>query len=76
MTDLQNIMTMLGTANITYEQLKAEDVQYYSKDFPEPAASGIQISNSDSPRRIGYTGFVSVWLFDQQGKLLAVGHYE
>lgn len=42
--------------------------------FPQ-AASVYKVENTH-PERFGYSGFMSYWIFDAQGNLLSIGHYE
>ncbi len=65
MTHFDSFLAMLHEASISHSIEERETV-------PE-GGRRVVVQNS---RGQGYTGFVSDWAFDGEGKLVHVGHYE
>ena len=85
MSDLEVLKRMLDTASILYTESKDEDIAYYRTNLPT-ATHGLDLGNgptlpgkepgSYTSTPVGYASCSSLWLFDADGKLLAVGHHE
>ena len=68
-----DFVKMLKSANIPHTVYnKQEDFQSYKKHYPDTVVY-VKVNNSPN---LGYVEFCSDWLFDKDGKLLAVGHWE
>lgn len=63
MTDKETLVALLTKAGIPFGP----------SEYADPRTDVIEVRNSGDR---GYSGFVSEWEFDDEGKLLGVGNYE
>lgn len=70
MTDLERYVQMLKDFNIKYEVVEVVNPKAWTK-FPSAKSLVTSFNNG-----IGYSDFISEFLFDEEGKYLASGYYE
>ncbi len=74
MSDLQRLCSMLETAGTIHNSLPRGEAGFYENfGKQEVATQGVLVKNSTG---LGLPELESVWLFNDDGNLVGVGHYE
>ncbi len=80
MTDLEKLLSIIG-GKIYYKKLTTEDFiydegfSYFEKDVIILKVENSYTGYGDMKYNLGYDMY-STWIFDKDGKFLAVGHWE
>lgn len=75
MSDYEIIKKMLD-GKVKYQDRPASScyLEYYNSNKAEKVIEGRELEIQNG--QFGYTDFVTIWLFDKDGKFLTLGNYE